>query len=102
MKKITVRILHNENERESFHHGYQDGDSLKEVYKGRRPLMHKTPESRTLSLEYIFEANQWVDDAHRPWYEARSLSVGDVIVLQRRAFACERVGFREIDPQVVS
>lgn len=96
MDLITVRILHNQNERQSFAIGYRHGDPLVEIYKGKHRLIYR--EDVEISLEYIFEENQWIDNS-RPWYpEARSISVGDVIVLHHKAYACERVGFREINP----
>jgi hypothetical protein len=97
-EQITIRIFHNENERQSFVHGYSIGDPLKEVYCGEHRLLYKEASGINLSLEYIFEENQWLDH-RRPWYDgARSLSVGDVIVIGRRAFSVCNVGFGEIDP----
>lgn len=47
--------------------------------------------------EYVFMANQHVSASHQPWYKgARSLSKGDVIVIDDRAFAVESVGFKEV------
>lgn len=94
---IVVRILLNENERESFIRGYSLGDPLVQVYEGE----HRLPdEFAEVSLEHIFEANQWLSETCRPWYEgARSISVGDVIILHNKAYACAKgVGFTEIDP----
>lgn len=96
-EQIEVRILHNENERDSFFRGYSEGDPLNEVYSGMRRLPHREEESIINSLEYIFMENQW-RDLHRPWYnDARSLSVGDVIVLGEKAYACDHVGFSEVN-----
>lgn len=95
---MTVRILHNENERSSFVHGYKDGDPLKEVYRGEHRLPYQEELGRVFALDHIFEQNQW-HDFGRPWYDdARSLSVGDVVMLNDRAFAAERgSGFREVE-----
>lgn len=95
-KQIRVQILHNQNERDSFFYGYKEGDPLVRVYDAEKALPYR--EHAVVSLEFIFEQNQWIGDAKRPWYDdARSLSVGDVIVLHDQAYACERIGFRPID-----
>lgn len=97
-KSIVVRILHNQDERNSFVFGYRHGDPLVQVYEGEHRFIYRDPKGAEFSLEHIFEQNQWVDDRH-PWYdEARSISVGDVIVLHDKAYACEQIGFREINP----
>lgn len=95
---IVVRILLNEYERGSFVRGYAPGDPLVQVYEGEHRLPYH--EFAEVSLEFIFEENQWVSEARRPWYDgARSISVGDVIVLHDRAYAVAKgVGFTEIDP----
>lgn len=100
MDSVTVRVLHNQNESQSFDVGYRHGDPLIEVYEGKHRFPYKDPEALELSLEQIFEQNQWAEKGSvHPWYpDARSLSVGDVIVLHHKAYACERVGFREINP----
>lgn len=97
-KSIVVRILHNQDERNSFAVGYRHGDPLIQVYEGEHRLLYR--EEIEMSLELIFEQNhQWGGSNHQPWYKsARSLSVGDVIVIHNRAFACEEIGFREINP----
>lgn len=96
---IVVRILLNENERESFGRGFEPGDPLVQVYEGESRFPYEEA-FVDFSLEYIFEENQWVSEARRPWYDsARSISVGDVIVLHDKAYAVARgVGFTEIDP----
>ncbi len=41
-------------------------------------------------VEYRFNMD------HPPNYRNRSLSVGDVVSIDRRAYACERVGWRKL------
>lgn len=87
-----VRILHNKNERESFFEGYKATDPLVCVFDGYRDL--KGPDTAVA----VFVANQH-DGGVTPWYKGRrALSVGDVIMVDGKAFAVERVGFKEIDP----
>lgn len=95
---IQIRILHNENPNAMLD-GYTEGDPLAEIYSVEKFLPHR--EYATISLEYIFEQNQWIDENHRPWYsEARSLSKGDVIVLGEKAYAVATIGFDELHVNV--
>jgi hypothetical protein len=91
---MRVQILLNTNERESFVRGYQQDDELMRVYDGDKGI---PPMTTTEALEYIYSSNQYIDAVHRPWYEGRSLSMGDVICINDAAYAVERVGFRELD-----
>ncbi len=85
-----VQIFHNKNERESFFRGFERTDPLELVYSNE-----DLPD--TILAEEVYAANQHVDAHHRPWYDLkRSVSVGDVIVIDERAYAVERVGFKEI------
>lgn len=47
-----------------------------------------------MPLDDIFKENQHLDSS-RPWYEGRSLSMGDLIEVDGRCWAVERVGFKE-------
>lgn len=97
MDKIQIRILHNQNECESFMRGYEEGDPLVVVFEDdERFLPHR--EFAEVSLDYIYAENQWINETRRPWYDdARSLSKGDVIVLGDAAYAIESIGFKKLD-----
>jgi hypothetical protein len=92
----TVHIWLNRNERESFHRGWQKRDKMEWVstvpFEGDKPYENIAEEA--------FLVNQHTDGVSRFWYEGRSFSVGDVVVVEkdegRCALAVERVGFRDI------
>lgn len=93
---MRVQILHNQNERESFLRGYRTGDPLIRVYDDEPSMLIPYREDLIVGLEFIYEMNQYAG-VRKPWYEdARSLAMGDVIVLGDRAFAIERIGFKEL------
>lgn len=57
-------------------------------------------EPPTEHLEHIYRAHNAVDGTERNVrLGLRSLSVGDVVIIGETAFACERFGWREIDPR---
>jgi hypothetical protein len=91
---ILILILHNDNPLAMID-GYMYGDPLTMVYRDTKCLPHR--EYAEVSLNYVYAENQWVDEAHRPWYDdARSLSKGDVIVLQDKAYTVASIGFDEV------
>lgn len=94
---MRVQILHNQNERESFLRGYQQGDPLLRVYDGE-PKGLRDQDNLEYNLEFIYRQNQHGVPGSYPWYQdARSLSVGDVIVIGTRAFAVANLGFTELE-----
>lgn len=96
MDSITVRIFHNRETPEAHARGYEYGDTLDQVYCGEKRLPYR--EFAETSLEFIYEQNRWVDGSF-PWYEeARSIAVGDVIVLDNKVYSIEPIGFKELDP----
>lgn len=92
-----AQIWHNKNERESFFRGWDPEDHMELRWEGPLHRSWKNDQMNQAVLEVVFDSNQHVDAKHRPWYEGRSLSVGDVIVLDDQAYAIERVGFKEIE-----
>lgn len=89
---MRLQIYLNENTRDSFFRGYDETDMMKLVYDGENPIDVASNEP----LELVYEANQNHGD-RRPWYEGRSLSKGDVIVVDdKKAYAIASVGFEEI------
>jgi hypothetical protein len=90
---MHVVIYHNKNERSSFFNGYTEGDALVMKYEGDVDLEG----GRDKQLETVFYLNQHLDH-HSPWYTGRSLSVGDIIVLDGETYAIERVGFKHLKP----
>lgn len=93
---MRVQLLHNQNERESFVRGYAEGDSLCRVFDGE-PNFIPYREDLEVGLHFIYEANQYLNKTRRPWYkDARSLCVGDVIVLGEKAYSIDHVGFTEL------
>lgn len=95
---IQVQILLNHNDHGMIR-GYRPGDELVKVYEGEHRLPYR--EEAITSLEYIFEQNQWLDRS-QPWYQGRSLSMGDVVVLHETAYAVASIGFEKIDmPEAV-
>lgn len=88
---IQIRILLNQH-MAAMIDGYMPGDPLTEVFSDERFLPYR--EDAVVSLEYIFEENQWIDANRRPWYDgARSLSKGDVVILHDKAWAVASMGF---------
>ena len=85
---MRVEIYLNENTRSSFVSGYKEDDPLERVYDGEQP--------DEMTLERIYESNQNLDGEYWPWYEGRSLSKGDVIVVDGDAYAIDSVGFKAI------
>lgn len=75
--------------------GYEYGDPMMRVYDGPQFVPHR--EFLHEGLEYVYSCNQHVDANHRPWYEGRSLSKGDVICLGDKAYSVETVGFQYIE-----
>lgn len=89
---IQIRILHNENTY-AMMDGYTPGDPLVEVFSDDQRFL-PFREDAIVSLEYVYEENQWIDEKRRPWYDgARSVSKGDVVVLGDKAYAVASVGF---------
>ena len=95
--RVRIQILHNANERESFFRGYAEGDSLVRVFDGEPPVFIPYREDLEVGLHFVYEANQYVGESRHPWYsDARSLCMGDVIVLGDNAYAIEQVGFKHL------
>jgi hypothetical protein len=97
---MHIVIYHNKNEGSSFFNGYTEGDPLVLKYEGDQhmyrllqPLGVMTG-TRQDVLEQIFKQNQHLGD--KPWYTGRSLSVGDIIVIDGDTYAIERVGFKRL------
>jgi hypothetical protein len=74
--------------------GYEPGHALELVYKGTLPPGKDLDACENLFRKFNIE---------RPFgYGSRSMSVGDVVVLQNdteqpRAYACASLGFRQVD-----
>lgn len=90
---MRVQLLLNQNTRESFRVGYSEGDRM--VRMADKTIARYRHAMHSSVLEAVYRDNQHLDDSG-PWYEGRSLSMGDVICLDDRAYAVERVGFRKL------
>lgn len=84
---MRIQIYLNQNTRDSFIKGYAEGDPL--------TLICDAEMKEGWTLEKIYEANQHSDDTD-PWYRGRSLSKGDVIVVDDEAYAVATVGFERV------
>lgn len=69
--------------------GFQIGDPLEFVHGGAVV----TDESEAALLDAIFEL---YNTCHPPDYQERSLSVGDVVKIEGRFFACQAIGWTRI------
>ncbi|WP_433664733.1 hypothetical protein ACQPW1_22830 [Nocardia sp. CA-128927] len=87
--------------------GYHAGDPLTLVYRDHLPDLAPGTTDRVI-LDRVFAAAN--DSPASPHYEQlahhwaahglRSLSVGDVVVIGRRAFACQRFGWDRCPPRL--
>lgn len=77
--------------------GYAEGDPLIRVYDGEPKNFIPYREDLIVGLDFVFEQNQHGSPGCFPWYtDARSLSKGDVITLDDKAYAISDVGFYEL------
>ncbi|NIN00470.1 MAG: hypothetical protein GTO24_21030 [candidate division Zixibacteria bacterium] len=108
MKSIRVKINRSDR-RDKYHNGYKDGDELEtalifQVYDAS--LRHSNPDDLWL-CEATFHAlnspecpslgtltHERIKDYHTKY---PSLSVGDVLVIGRNAYACETIGWRHLE-----
>ncbi|HEX8119474.1 MAG TPA: YodL domain-containing protein, partial [Pyrinomonadaceae bacterium] len=82
---------------------YADGDLLEEVWHGHadrflEPLDRDDPSARHTDEEILDSVYYMLNQEHPDDYRQRSLSVGDVVVLDHnRAYAVEGFGFRRLE-----
>lgn len=90
-----------------FDRGYVSGDPLALVMEFDLELPDPTPEDRLDAAEHAFEIGNidpgWVARsavlaAQYRREEVRSLSVGDVVVVDDEAYACRSMGFEHVGP----
>ncbi|MGW6332149.1 hypothetical protein [Nocardia rhamnosiphila] len=85
--------------------GYQPGAPLVLAYTLTLPTAHTVDDLQALDRVFaIFNGHPAYDkdDEHtRAWYDSglRSLSVGDVIALDDRSYACAAVGWQLLEPR---
>ncbi|MFF3228898.1 hypothetical protein ACFYV7_39340 [Nocardia suismassiliense] len=95
--------VHLNQDRSALERGYHAGDPLTLVYRDRLPALTPGITDRVI-LDRVFAAAN--DCPASPDYEQlahhwashglRSFSVGDVVVIGRRAFACQRFGWDQL------
>ncbi|MFE9575356.1 hypothetical protein ACFYO1_03140 [Nocardia sp. NPDC006044] len=98
--------VHLNQDRSSLERGYHPGDPLTLVYRHRMPALAPATTDRVI-LDSIFLA---INDCPAPGYDhldhhwaalgLRSLSIGDVVVIGRRAYACQHFGWDRIRTRV--